>query len=177
MDEGELIKGCKAFDAAAQKILYEKYASKFYGICFRYLSDEAEAEDAVTEGFLKIFSKINTFEYRGKGSLEGWMKRIVVNESLMLLRKRKHHLVEINQSDEKMKYADSIDSNLIETDILEQIKKLPKGYRTVFNMYAIEGYSHKEIGEKLGISENTSKSQLSKARASLIKSLVHIGAI
>ncbi|PIB37448.1 hypothetical protein BFP72_07040 [Reichenbachiella sp. 5M10] len=177
MDEAELVTRCKAFDATAQKLLYEKYAEKMYGLCFRYLATEDEAEDTVTEGFVKIFAKFNSFEYRGKGSLEGWMKRIMVNESLMLLRKRRQSFVEISQSDAKMKFSNNVDQKLIEEDIIEEIKKLPKGYRTVFNLYAIEGYSHKEIGEKLGISENTSKSQLSKARASLIKSLVRIGAI
>lgn len=176
MEEGEIVKRCQANDAEAQRILYEKYADKMYGICFRYLSEETSAEDAVTEGFLKVFEKIQYFEYRGKGSLTGWIKRIVVNESLMILRKRKHKLVDIDCSSEK-ENGQNIDQSLLEEDIISEIRKLPKGYRTVFNLYAIEGYSHKEIGEKLGISENTSKSQLSKARASLMKSLVKIGAI
>ncbi|MBU2916150.1 MULTISPECIES: RNA polymerase sigma factor [Reichenbachiella] len=177
LEEGELVKKCKDHDASAQKELYDKYMDQMYRISLRYLANEAEAEDAVTEGFLKIFSKVGSFEYRGKGSLTGWMKRIIVNESLMVLRKRKHLLVDIHETDHKLRSIDGVESNLQEEDIINEIKKLPKGYRTVFNLYAIEGFSHREIGEKLGISENTSKSQLSKARASLAKSLVKIGAV
>ncbi|MCV9386146.1 RNA polymerase sigma factor [Reichenbachiella ulvae] len=176
LEEGELVKRCQAQDAEAQRELYERYADKLYRIGFRYLSEETAAEDAVTEGFLKIFAKIPQFEFRGKGSLEGWLKRIIVNESLMLLRKRKQKLVDIEHSAEKDN-GYSIDQGLIEEDIIAEVRKLPKGYRTVFNLYAIEGYTHREIGEKLGISENTSKSQLSKARASLMKSLEKLGAI
>ena len=170
MDEEPLVQGCKSMESHAQKTLYEKYCSKMYHVCFRYLSDEMEAEDAVTEGFVKVFSKIGTFEYRGKGTLEAWLKRIMINESLMILRKRKYNKVDID-SLLNLAGGEYSDLELEYVEILNQIHKLPNGYKTVFNMYVIEGYSHKEIGGKLGISENTSKSQLSKARASLIKAL------
>lgn len=136
-----------------------------------------EAEDAMTTGFVKVFSKIEMFEYRGKGSLEGWIKRIMVNECLMVLRRKKHDMVEIDKMANFLPSSIALDSHLIEEEIMNQIQALPNGYRTVFNMYVIEGFNHKEIGEKLGISENTSKSQLSKARASLKKSLIKIGAL
>lgn len=135
-----------------------------------------EAEDVVTEGFVKVFSKINTFEYRGARSFEGWIKRIMVNESLMALRKKKHVQVDIDNFVD-IESGLMTGSQLEYNEIIKVIHKLPKGYRTVFNMYVIEGYSHKEIANKLQISENTSKSQLSKARASLLKSLKKIDII
>lgn len=141
-----------------------------YHVCYRYLGDAMEAEDAVTEGFVKVLSKIGAFDYRGKGSLDGWVKRIMINESLMLLRKRKISKVDIDQVLD-LEGQFTTDGNLEQMEVLKLVFELPKGYRTVFNMYVIEGYSHKEIAAELGISENTSKSQLSKARASLIKSL------
>ena len=136
-----------------------------------------EAEDAMIVGFVKVFSKIESFDYRGKGSLEGWIKRIMINESLMVLRKRKYEKVEIEKVHHLESNIEPAESILMKEDIVTQIQKLPKGYRTVFNMYVIEGYTHREIGTRLNISENTSKSQLSKARASLSKSLIQIGAI
>ncbi|MEP2023077.1 MAG: sigma-70 family RNA polymerase sigma factor [Reichenbachiella sp.] len=177
LDDSQLTDLCKAKDELAQKALYDKYANKMMRTCVRYLNDEMEAEDAMIDGFMKVYSKIDTFEYRGKGSLEGWIKRIMVNESLMLLRKRKMDQVEIEKIHHLSTEAATIDSQLMEETIIKVIQELPNGYRTVFNMYVIEGYSHKEIGEKLSISENTSKSQLSKARASLSKSLTQIGAL
>lgn len=177
LDDGQLTDLCKANDEMAQKALYDKYANKMMRTCLRYLNDEMEAEDAMIDGFIKVFSKIDTFEYRGKGSLEGWVKRIMVNESLMLLRKRKMDQVEIEKVHDLSSNNETAESQLMEETIVGIIQQLPNGYRTVFNMYVIEGYSHKEIGERLNISENTSKSQLSKARASLSKSLTQIGAL
>ena len=177
LDDSQLTDLCKAKDELAQKALYDKYANKMMRTCLRYLNDEMEAEDAMIDGFMKVFSKIDTFEYRGKGSLEGWVKRIMVNESLMLLRKRKMDQVEIEKVHDLSSNNETIESQLMEETIVDVIQQLPNGYRTVFNMYVIEGYSHKEIGERLNISENTSKSQLSKARASLSKSLTQIGAL
>ncbi|MEO9967793.1 MAG: sigma-70 family RNA polymerase sigma factor [Reichenbachiella sp.] len=177
LDDSQLTDLCKAGDSMAQKALYEKYANKMMRTCLRYLNDEMEAEDAMIDGFMKVYSKIDTFEFRGKGSLEGWIKRIMVNESLMLLRKRKMDQVELDKVHHLSSGRENAESQLMEETIVNVIQDLPNGYRTVFNMYVIEGYSHKEIGEKLNISENTSKSQLSKARASLSKSLTEIGAI
>ncbi|UXX79285.1 sigma-70 family RNA polymerase sigma factor [Reichenbachiella carrageenanivorans] len=177
LEDSQLTDLCKAKDEWAQKALYDKYANKMMRTCLRYLNDEMEAEDAMIDGFMKVFTKIDSFDYRGKGSLEGWIKRIMVNESLMLLRKRKMDQVELDKIYDLSCDKATVDSQLMEETIVNLIQKLPKGYRTVFNMYVIEGYSHKEIGEKLNISENTSKSQLSKARASLSKSLKQIGAL
>lgn len=177
LDDSQLTDLCKAKDEVAQKTLYDKYANKMMRTCLRYLNDEMESEDAMIEGFVKVFSKIDTFEFRGKGSLEGWIKRIMVNESLMLLRKRKMDQVELDKVHHLSSDKANAESQLMEETIVEVIKELPNGYRTVFNMYVIEGYSHKEIGQRLNISENTSKSQLSKARASLSKSLTEIGAL
>ncbi|MEP4091845.1 sigma-70 family RNA polymerase sigma factor [Reichenbachiella sp.] len=177
LDDSQLTDLCKAKDELAQKALYDKYANKMMRTCLRYLNDEMQAEDAMIDGFMKVFSKIETFEFRGKGSLEGWIKRIMVNESLMLIRKRKMDQVELDKVHNLSSNHATVESELMEETIVNVIQKLPNGYRTVFNMYVIEGYSHKEIGEKLNISENTSKSQLSKARASLSKSLTQIGAL
>ncbi len=138
--------------------------------CLRYIPETLEAEDALIEGFTKVFRKIHQFEYRGKGSFSGWIKRVMVNECLMILRKKQVNKVDIDHLI-KLDSSNGADDDILYEELLNLIYNLPKGYRTVFNMYVIEGYSHKEIGEKLGISENTSKSQLSKARSSLIKSL------
>lgn len=171
LEESQLVELCKTFDKGAQKILYEKYSTVMLRTCQRYLPDCMEAEDAMIEGFIKALSKIDKFDYRGKGSLSGWIKRIMVNECLMLLRKKKYDQVDLSNIHHLESDDTNIESQLMEEVILKQITLLPNGYRTIFNMYVIEGYSHREIGEKLCISENTSKSQLSKARASLSKSL------
>jgi RNA polymerase sigma-70 factor (ECF subfamily) len=177
LDDSQLTDLCKAKDGLAQKALYDKYVTKMMRTCMRYLSDEAEAEDTMIEGFMKVFTKIDSFEYRGKGSLDGWIKRIMINESLMKLRKRKYVKVDLDTVHDLSSKNKEGESLLMEEEIVQLIRQLPKGYRTVFNLYIIEGFSHKEIGEKLNISPNTSKSQLSKARASLSKSLTLIGAV
>ncbi|MFY0627375.1 MAG: sigma-70 family RNA polymerase sigma factor [Reichenbachiella sp.] len=174
MEEVELVDYCQAGNSSAQRTLYKKYVNKMYHTCIRYLPDQMEAEDVVTEGFVKVFRKIYTFEYRGKGSLEGWIKRIMINESLMALRKKRHVHVDI-EGFINIESGLLTDSQLDYREILKVIYSLPKGYRTVFNLYVIEGFSHNEIASKLSISENTSKSQLSKARASLLKKLKHNG--
>ena len=135
-----------------------------FGICRRYVRNEQDAEDVMVTGFFKIFTKIG--QYSGQGSLEGWMKRIMVNESLMFLRKHNMNLsIEVNETHVQTKLLP--DSQLREQDIMSLLDYLPIGYRTVFNLYAIEGFKHQEIAEKLGISVNTSKSQLIKARKKL----------
>ena len=176
MSDEELIALCKQNDRLGQKATFDRYSSKMFNVCCRYLADVMEAEDAMTEGFVKAFSKISNFEYRGKGSFEGWIKRIVINECLMLLRKKKYEKVDI-QNQINLQSETLTDSEIYHKEIMEHVLDLPKGYRTVFNMYVVEGYSHKEIGERLGISENTSKSQLSKARHSLMKTLKEGGVI
>lgn len=167
--ENELIKRCARGEEKAQKFLYDKYKSVFMGICMRYLKNPTWAEEALVESFLKIFTRIN--QYDGRGSFEGWMKRICVNESLMHLRKLKKIRENKNEIDIDMHSPASGEQNMIDNDILKLLERLPDGYRTVFNLYVIEGFKHREIAEKLGISINTSKSQLIMARKRLKKML------
>ena len=146
-----------------QQELYNRFASKMYGVCLRYASNSEEAEDILQEGFIKIFNKINS--YRGEGSFEGWIRRIFVNTAIEHFRK-KTYLQPITETEENTvegKYLSVLD-NLAERDIVQLIQQLSPGYRTVFNMYVVEGYTHKQIAELLRISEGTSKSQLSRAK-------------
>ena len=146
-----------------QQELYNRFAPRMYGVCLRYASNAEEAEDILQEGFIKIFNKINS--YRGDGSFEGWIRRIFVNTAIEHFRK-KTYLQPITETEENTvegKYLSVLDS-LAEKDIIQLIQQLSPGYRTVFNMYVVEGYTHKQIAEMLGISEGTSKSQLSRAK-------------
>lgn len=138
------------------------------GLCFRYAGDEMIAEDIMVEGFMRVFSKIDQFS--GDGSFEGWIRRIMVNEALGHLRKQKR-ILEDTLSDEAENIPDYAlaDQNLNAEELLDLIGELPVGYRTVFNLYAIEGYAHSEIAAMMGITESTSKSQLHRARALLQK--------
>ncbi|KAA3652946.1 MAG: sigma-70 family RNA polymerase sigma factor [Bacteroidetes bacterium] len=174
MSEDEMLEGCKANQEAAQKHLFDRYARVMTGVCMRYADRFEEAQDIVQDGFVKVFNKIET--YSGSGSLEGWIRRIMVNTALDYLRKIKHERFNLSIDDVEYSLKDSqvIESNMQADDLLKIIKTLPLGYRTVFNMYAIEGFSHKEIADELGISENTSKSQYSRARTLLQKKLVQI---
>lgn len=165
MDELQLIEGCKHNKRECQQYLYEKYARSMYGICLRYAPSTEAAQDLLQDGFLKIFTVISS--YTGKGSFEGWMKRVFVNLALENIRKEKRNL--FNEDVESL--PDIADDNMdakaaliSETDLLEMIEELPKGYQTVFNLYAIEDYSHKEIAQLLGIAEGTSRSQYIRAR-------------
>lgn len=168
--EEELIKGCLKREPSAQKLLYDQYSSKMYGLCYRYVRDSMEAEDILVMAFMKVFDKIHQF--KSEGSFEGWIRRIVVNEALTYLRRNRAMYLEtdLEQADREPDY-DALSDQLEIEDLLRIIKELPTGYRIVFNLYAIDGYSHKEIAEQLGISENTSKSQLSRARTYLQKVL------
>jgi len=169
--ENELIKGCLRHDSSAQKQLYDTYSSKMYGLCYRYVKDSMEAEDILVTAFMKVFDKIQQF--KREGSFEGWIRRIVVNEALTYLRRHRSMYLEtdLEQADREPDY-NALSDHLEAEDLLKMIQELPAGYRIVFNLYAIDGYSHKEIAEHLGISENTSKSQLSRARTYLQKVLV-----
>lgn len=169
--EDELIKGCLKRNRNAQQQLYDLYASKMYAICYRYVRHAMEAEDVLVMAFTKIFDRIDQF--KGEGSFEGWIRRIMVNEALTHLRKSRAMSVEteLEQADREPDY-DRLSDHLEAEDLQKMIQELPPGYRVVFNMYAIDGYSHKEIAEHLGITENTSKSQLSRARTYLQKILL-----
>ena len=163
ISESDLLEGCRKGDRKMQQELYNRFASKMYGVCLRYASNSEEAEDILQEGFIKIFNKINS--YRGEGSFEGWIRRIFVNTAIEHFRK-KTYLQPITETEENTvegKYLSVLD-NLAEKDIVQLIQQLSPGYRTVFNMYVVEGYTHKQIAELLGISEGTSKSQLSRAK-------------
>lgn len=157
-------------------MLYEKYADMMYGVCIRYVKDPVIAEDVLVTSFTKIFEKMEMFKF--EGSFEGWVRRIMVNESLTYLRKNKnmHLSVGIEMADREPDY-NNLGDHLESEDLLNLLQTLPDGYRTVLNLYAIEGFNHKEIAEKLEISENTSKSQLSRARALLKHKLNEMEAI
>ena len=167
MRDDELVKACILKAPAAQKLLFERFSRKMMGVCIRYADRHEEAEDMLQNGFIRVFEKLETF--KGTGSLEGWIRRIVVNESLTYLRKNKAMRMNIDIEDTKYNIPGNshVGESLNEKDLLNMIRKLPVGFRTVFNMYAIEGYSHKEIADQLGISEGTSESQYSRAKVHL----------
>lgn len=169
-NEQELIQGCRRGDRAAQKRLYDTFSPKMYVLCCRYVKDSMEAEDVLVTAFTKILDKID--QYKSEGSFEGWIRRVVVNEALTWLRRNRNMYLEteLEAADYEPDYK-SLSDHLEAEDLMTMINELPSGYRIVFNLYAIDGYSHKEIADQLGISENTSKSQLSRARAYLQKLL------
>jgi len=157
-----IIKGCRDEDPKAQKELYQMFAGMMFSLCLRYADNEDEAKDNLQEGFIRVFRKIK--QYRFEGSFEGWMRKIMVNISLQKYRDRlkMNPVYELERVGEQ---APETASDLVtEKDLLQMISELPPRYRLVFNMYAVEGYSHKEISEMLGITEGTSKSNLSRAR-------------
>ncbi|RRA99022.1 RNA polymerase sigma factor [Larkinella rosea] len=164
--EAQLITALQRADSRAQKALFERYSSKMLTICVRYVSNRYEAEEILMDGFMRVFEKIG--QYKSEGSFEGWIRRIMVNESLMYLRRNKQWKAEIALEDALPEADTSVaDQDLMAEDLLNLLEQLPSGYKTVFNLYAIEGYSHAEIAESLGITESTSKSQLHRARALL----------
>jgi RNA polymerase sigma-70 factor (ECF subfamily) len=161
--DSDLIVGCMEGNRKMQYELYQRFAPKMYGVCLRYAANAEEAEDILQEGFIKVFRKLDSF--RSEGSFEGWIRRIFVNTSIEHFR-RKNYLQPITEREEATvegKYLSVLDE-LAERDIIGLVQQLSPGYRTVFNMYVVEGYTHKEIADSLGISEGTSKSQLSRAK-------------
>ena len=170
MTDADLIAACRQGSSRAQKLLYERFAGLMLAVCGRYLRRREDAEEALLLGFTKVFRALD--QYRHEGSFEGWIRRIVVNEALgMLRRKEPLHLAIDDLTYDVPATAATAESQLQADDLLALLAALPAGYRTVFNLYALEGYSHPEIAELLGISEGTSKSQLSKARALLQRRL------
>jgi len=172
MTEDNLIKKCASGNSLAQKKFYEKFAGKMMGICLRYTKDYVEAQDVMQDAFIKIFGKLA--DYEKKGSLEGWVRRIVVNTALDSYRKNKKHEknVAVDTVDYLLETKTFIIEELNANDLLGVIKTIPAGYQMVFNLFAIEGYSHREIAEQLNITESTSKSQYSRARKLLRELLV-----
>ncbi len=168
--EDELLNGCVAGDREAQKMLYHRYAPKMFSVCLRYAKDYHSAEDVLQEGFIKVFKYISKF--RREGSFEGWMRRIFINSSIEQLRKAVSMYPIVDSED---KPIDIVDENMFDDldhqDLLNMVQNLSPGYRTVFNLYVIEGYSHMEIAKMMNINEGTSKSQLARARAILQKKI------
>jgi RNA polymerase sigma factor (sigma-70 family) len=164
----EIIKGCLAGNRRDQELLYRRHASKLYAVCLQYSGNNEEARDILQEGFIKIFENLGS--YKHEGSFEGWMRRITVNTALERFRSKNslYRVDDIDQVPEPEAEPDNQDyAGLEAADLIEIIRELPPKYRMVFNLYAIEGYSHKEIGEMINISEGTSKSNLSRARSIL----------
>lgn len=169
-EEQNLVKGCQQGKPAYQEALYNKYYRTMFGVCMRYTSHREVAEDVLQDGFIKVFRKIGSFQM--KGSLEGWIRRIMVNTALEHHR-RQAAMYPVSEMDAAMETDAGHDlvSLMSEAELLQLIQDLPDGYRTIFNLYAIEGFSHREISEQLSISEGTSKSQLARARQALQKAV------
>ena len=166
-----LIEQCKKENRKAQCQLYELYADYVFRICLRYMGNEAEAEDCVSETFLKIFSNLKSVIFENEKMLIGWIRKIAVNECLMLLRRKPKDTDIISEKANFIDDNQDILSNIEAEYLFQIIQSLPTGYRTIFNLYVIEGYSHREISQQLSISEGTSKSQLNRAKALLKEKL------
>jgi RNA polymerase sigma-70 factor (ECF subfamily) len=168
----EVIQGCIKNKRRAQVELYTQYAPMLLAVCMRYVADKTEAEDILQEAFFKILKSMK--EYSGKGHFENWMKKIVVNTAITYFHREKKHYYhdEIESvNDAELQFTLSPDKELDEQELYNLLKRMPQGYRIIFNMYAIEGYKHKEIAEKLGIEESTSKSQYLRAKNWLLKEM------
>lgn len=169
--------------ANTSKEIYEKYAPGFLGICLRYCANMKDAEDVLHDGFIKIMKNLHTFKPRSNGSFEGWMKRIIVNTALNFIRdhQMEKKFLDVNSYNNEVKtieeeqeedWFEDLAGKINPEKVMDMIQGLPVGYRTVFNLYVFESYTHKEIAKTLNCSENTSKSQLSKARAMLRKMII-----
>jgi RNA polymerase sigma factor (sigma-70 family) len=170
LSEEEMINGCIDGNRICQRELYDRNASKMLGVCMRYAKDRAEAEDMLQEGFIKVFKNISRF--RNEGSFEGWIRQIMVFTAINMFNQRKR---KFKESLDAELYDVAIDDQVIEKiaakEIVILIQQMPEGYRTIFNLYAVEGYTHREIGELLNIAEGTSKSQYSRAKQYMQESL------
>ncbi len=171
-NEAALIKRAAKNNREAQHVLFELHAPKMLSVCRYYIKDLQHAEEAMLNGFLKVFSNIKS--YKGEGSFEGWIRRIMVRESISFLRQKKQIEFATEDEDIKHDFANTIKTDIEVAEIQQLIDRLPEGYKMVFVMYAIEGYKHNEIADMLKISEGTSKSQLFKARKLLQQQINHI---
>ena len=172
LDEKEIIDGCCRKDKKAQKVLFERFSGILLGICMRYTGRRDEAEDILQEGFVKIY--LNIKDYAGTGSFINWMKKIMINTSITHYHRnlRYHHQQDIEDIKEKDISGNEFEmTDFTSEELFKVIQELPEGYRMVFNLYALEGYKHKEIAEMLEIDVNTSKSQYSRARSLIRKKL------
>lgn len=166
LDDTELVSACRDGDPAAQRSLYQRFYRRLFGLCLRYTSSVADAEDVMQEGFIKVFRHLDQF--KGDGSLEGWVRRIMVRTAISWHRKKSRmFFTELPEAAPGVELPPEQLSRLGEQELVSMIQKLPTGYRTVFNLYAIEGFNHREIADMLKISEGTSKSQYARARAQL----------
>lgn len=167
MDDTTLVIECVKGNPRAQRMLFDRFSSKMLGVCLRYAKDSEQAEDILQDGFVKVFTKLKDF--KNEGSLEGWIRRVMVNTALDQIRKNTKTLGDVSVDDVQYKIEnnDHIAEQLMAEDLLKLVNSMPDGYKVVFNMFAIEGYTHREIADTLGISESTSKSQYSRARAYL----------
>lgn len=176
LSEIEMARGCKNREARMQKYVFEKFYGLMMGICLRYTSSREEARDVLQEGFVKIFEKVD--QYDESYSFVGWMKRVVVNNAIDNYRRAAKMPM---NDDESHLMNESVDADVFSgmgyEEIIKLIQRLPTGYRTVFNLYVIEGFTHKEIGDQLGIAEGTSKSQLNKAKLMLRKKIEELNMI
>ncbi len=175
MDLHQLIKEAKQGSAAAQKCLFDDFSGRLLMVCRRYVKNPEDAEEVLLDGFFKFFKNLNSFSYQGDAALFGWIKKIMINECLMFLRKRNELTMASDSSVEDISLDEEALDNLSADEIFRLIVQLPLGYRTVFNLYEIEGLAHKEIASLLRISEGTSKSQLSKSKMLLQKMLSQNG--
>jgi RNA polymerase sigma-70 factor (ECF subfamily) len=171
MDRESLIQECIRGEAVAQRRLFESLAPKMLSICIRYLGNKEEAEDVCQISFVKLFNNLS--DYNNEGSFDGWVRRIFVNTCLDQLRKNKKTKYDIpmDDVDYRLENNDYIMERMEAADLMKIVEEMPPGYRTVFNLFAVEGYSHREIAERLDITENTSKSQYKRARTHLMNSL------
>lgn len=167
MNDETLVKECVSGNARAQRMLFDRYSAKMLGVAMRYIRDKERAEDVLQDAFIKVFKNLERFKH--DGSLEGWIRRIVVNTALDQLRKNKKRQGDLELDDSFIEITTNnfTEERLQAESLMKLVQELPEGYRTVFNMFAIEGYSHKEIAKKLGVTENTSKSQYSRAKTAL----------
>ncbi|MFT3675947.1 MAG: sigma-70 family RNA polymerase sigma factor [Chitinophagaceae bacterium] len=172
MTEEALLKGCMNNDSAAQRELYNRYSSKMLAVCYRYAHSREDAEDMLQEGFIKVFLQVHTFENRG--AFEGWIRRIIVHTCINILKKNKkfNESVDIIHATSMQIREESVSAIIQAKQVVECIRLLPIGYRTVLNLYAVEGYSHREIAGMLDIEESTSRSQYTRAKAMLEDILV-----
>lgn len=174
MSEEEMIKGCLKNNPLAQRTLYNKLGPKMMGVCLRYMTNTEEAEDVLQDGFVKVFDKLGA--YSGTGSFEGWVRRIFVNTALDAIRKNRKlkHQTQIENVAFALESNDFIFETLVAEDLMKVLQELPQGYKTVFNLYAIEGYSHKEIAKRMNVTVSTSKSQFSRAKAMLREKITEL---
>jgi len=172
MTEELMLNGCIKNNAAAQEALYNRFSPRMLGVCYRFAKNREDAEDMLQEGFIKVFTQIH--QYRNEGALEGWIRRIVVHTCINILKKNKKFTdsVDIIHATSVHIKEDMIPSIMQAKQVVECIRTLPLGYKTVLNLYAIEGYSHKEIADMLDIEESTSRSQYTRAKAMLEEILI-----